>query len=77
MPADLVRGWINEVPPLDQAAMEAARSRQDELTKPPGSLGRLEDISVQLAGIQARPIPQIAAKAVVVAAAATAWRPKG
>ncbi len=37
--------------PLDRAAMDAARSRQAELAKPPGSLGRLEDLSVQLAGI--------------------------
>ena len=37
--------------PLDAAAMDAARKRQDQLAKPPGSLGRLEDLSVQLAGI--------------------------
>ena len=32
--------------------MAAARARQDVLTKPPGSLGRLEELSVRLAGIQ-------------------------
>lgn len=31
--------------------MEKARERQAQLAKPPGSLGRLEDLSVQLAGI--------------------------
>ena len=36
---------------LDQAAMDAARERQAQLAKPPGSLGRLEDLSIQLAGI--------------------------
>ena len=36
---------------LDEAAMAAARERQAQLAKPPGSLGRLEDLSVQLAGI--------------------------
>ena len=42
---------IEAVKPLDAAAMEAARRRQADLAKPPGSLGRLEDLSVQLAGI--------------------------
>lgn len=35
----------------DEAAMEKARERQAQLAKPPGSLGRLEDLSIQLAGI--------------------------
>ena len=39
------------IQPLDEAAMGAARERQAQLAKPPGSLGRLEDLSVQLAGI--------------------------
>ena len=40
-----------KIEPLDEAAMIAARARQAQLAKPPGSLGRLEDLSVQLAGI--------------------------
>lgn len=43
--------WIDSVGPLDGAAMEAARQRQAMLAKPPGSLGRLEELSIQLAGI--------------------------
>ena len=43
--------WIQRVSVLDEAAMAAARARQAQLAKPPGSLGRLEDLSVQLAGI--------------------------
>ena len=39
------------IQPLDDTAMTAARERQAQLAKPPGSLGRLEDLSVQLAGI--------------------------
>lgn len=35
----------------DVAAMEAARQRQAQLAKPPESLGRLEELSIQLAGI--------------------------
>ena len=42
------------VRPLDEAAMEAARSRQSRLAKPPGSLGKLEEISVRLSGITRR-----------------------
>ena len=36
---------------LDAGAMAAARERQAQLAKPPGSLGRLEELSIQLAGI--------------------------
>ena len=39
------------VSPLQESAMAAARARQAQLAKPPGSLGRLEELSVQLAGI--------------------------
>ena len=39
------------IEPLNDAAMAKARQRQAELAKPPGSLGRLEELSVQLAGI--------------------------
>ena len=42
---------IAAIAPLDQAAMDQARLRQAQLAKPPGSLGRLEDLSIQLAGI--------------------------
>lgn len=45
---------IQSVAPLDTAAMAAARERQAKLAKPPGSLGRLEDLSIQLAGITGR-----------------------
>ena len=38
------------------------------LTKPQGSLGRLEELSVQLAGIQGKPLPRIKNKAIVVMA---------
>lgn len=42
---------ILSVVPLDNTAMDAARMRQAQLAKPPGSLGRLEELSIQLAGI--------------------------
>ena len=43
--------WIQKVALPDETAMAAARQRQAQLAKPPGSLGRLEDLSIQLAGI--------------------------
>ncbi len=42
---------INGIKPLDETAMRAARARQDSLVKPAGSLGRLEELSIQIAGI--------------------------
>lgn len=39
------------IQPLDESAMSDARARQDQLTKPQGALGRLETLSIQLAGI--------------------------
>ena len=42
---------LASVAPLSQEAMAAARQRQAALAKPPESLGRLEELSVQLAGI--------------------------
>ncbi|MCE7795471.1 nicotinate-nucleotide--dimethylbenzimidazole phosphoribosyltransferase [Sphingobium sufflavum] len=43
----------------DAAATQAARARQGQLTKPPGSLGRLEDIAIFLAGWQGRERPAL------------------
>jgi len=54
--------------PLDEGAMAEAQARQDILTKPQGSLGRLEELSVQLAGIQGKPVPQIRHKAIITMA---------
>ena len=57
-----------QIAPLDQEAMAAARARQDTLTKPLGSLGRLEELSVLLAGILGQPVPRIGRKTVILAA---------
>ena len=45
-----------------------ARERQGQLTKPPGSLGRLEELSVQLAGIRRTPRPKLRHKAILTMA---------
>src|SRR5215207_2249298 len=60
---------IRLIQPLDEKSMIFARARQDMLTKPPGSLGRLEELSIQLAGITANPLPSVELKTVVVMAA--------
>jgi len=62
----LLTETIQNIKPLDNNSMSLARARQETLTKPAGSLGRLEELSVQLAGIQGRPLPQIKKKSIIV-----------
>ena len=57
------------IEPLDAVAMTAARARQAQLAKPPGSLGRLEDLSVQIAGITGKVHHKIEKKHLLVFAA--------
>ena len=66
---DLLTRTIKTLKPLDKEAMDAARARQDTLTKPAGSLGRLEELSIQLAGIQGKARPVIEKKAMITMAA--------
>jgi nicotinate-nucleotide--dimethylbenzimidazole phosphoribosyltransferase len=56
---------IAAIAPLDAGSVAAARARQDSLTKPRGSLGVLEDVSVQLAGLAAQCPPPLPAPATV------------
>ena len=64
-----LRDYISAVSPLDDGAMAAARERQAQLAKPPGSLGRLEELSVQVAGITGKVHNQIEKKHLLVFAA--------
>jgi len=64
-PFDDFRALIEAMPEADVAAVDAARARQAELTKPVGSLGWLEDIAKWLAGWQ-RGAPHIDAPLVAV-----------
>ena len=65
---EVLSNIIGMIKPLDEGAMAEARLKQDRLTKPQGSLGRLEELSVQLAGIQGKPVPQIRHKAIITMA---------
>jgi len=60
---------LDAISPLDETAMAIARRRLDALTKPPGSLGRLEELAVWLAGVTGRPDARIDLPAIIVAAA--------
>lgn len=51
--------WRAPLPTPDQRIADEARARQDSLTKPPGSLGRLEALAVRLAAQQARQRPRV------------------
>lgn len=64
-----LRGLLSAVKPLDEDAMAKAKERMDRLTKPLGSLGRLEEIAVRVAGIAGTPLPNVENKAVIVFAA--------
>ena len=56
------------IPSLDETIMEEARQYIDSLTKPPGSLGRLEDIAIQFAGMTGQIQPDITPGILVFAA---------
>lgn len=58
-----------KIRPLDETAMAFARRRQAELAKPPGSLGRLEEMSIQVAGITGKVSNRIEKKHLLVFAA--------
>ncbi len=49
--SELIRSTIEGIAPLSDDAMQAARQRQARLTKPPGSLGELEELAARLAGL--------------------------
>ncbi|WP_223444791.1 nicotinate-nucleotide--dimethylbenzimidazole phosphoribosyltransferase [Pseudomonas sp. BF-R-19] len=51
--------WLNPCKPVDAQAVEQALARQQQLTKPAGSLGQLEALAVQLAGLQGRVKPSL------------------
>lgn len=61
---DKIRNVIGRIKPLDGRVMAEAKASQDNLTKPPGSLGQLESLSIQVAGIKGDPRPRIVHKVI-------------
>ncbi len=59
---------LPSIPDFDVKSAEQAQLRQNTLTKPAGSLGRLETLSIQLAGMRGQPRPSFPRKAVIVMA---------
>ncbi|WP_068082167.1 nicotinate-nucleotide--dimethylbenzimidazole phosphoribosyltransferase [Polycladidibacter stylochi] len=66
LPFDDFRNLVNAMPGPDKKAVEAVRQREATLTKPAGSLGRLEEIVEWLAAWQGQPKPNVARPLVAV-----------
>jgi nicotinate-nucleotide--dimethylbenzimidazole phosphoribosyltransferase len=67
--AERIARTVAAIQPADQGAAGEASERHDRLTKPPGALGRLEALAVQIAGMTGNPRPRLTQRLVVVAAA--------
>lgn len=59
IPFDDIRALVKAMPGPDTAAIAAVAARDAVLTKPPGSLGRLEEIVLWLAAWQGKPLPTV------------------
>jgi nicotinate-nucleotide--dimethylbenzimidazole phosphoribosyltransferase len=68
-PMTSVNELISRTEPLDQAVMDKAQARLDSLTKPVGSLGRLEELAQWLAGVTQQSRPRLPRKVVFTFAA--------
>ncbi len=66
--SSLIKQVCGQIEPIDQSWLSAARERQLTLTKPPGSLGRLEEIANRLAAIQRTVTPCVTDKRIYVVA---------
>lgn len=68
MQIDPIESYRKKIKPLNEAALLEAALHLDQLTKPQGSLGKLESIAKQVAGITGLKIPDLSCKAVIVMA---------
>jgi nicotinate-nucleotide--dimethylbenzimidazole phosphoribosyltransferase len=65
-PFDDIRDLLARLPPIDAEAVAATRAREGRLLKPPGALGRLEEIAEWLSGWTGKAPPQITRPLVAV-----------
>ena len=63
---NIIKTTIETIQSADKAALAKARTRQEELAKPPGSLGLLEEISIRIAGMTGNVINRIDSGCVAV-----------
>ncbi|MDG2467151.1 MAG: nicotinate-nucleotide--dimethylbenzimidazole phosphoribosyltransferase [Alphaproteobacteria bacterium] len=63
---DHIHTYMANLPAIDTAKADQAHDRQQQLTKPPGSLGRLEDLAIWMAGWQGQEKPQVKAPACLI-----------
>ena len=63
---DAFRAALHDLPAPDAGAVAAAQARNGQLTKPPGALGRLEELAIWMAGWQGTDRPHVAAPQVIV-----------
>lgn len=66
---ELLRSTIAAIGDLNQTMVEKAQQRLDQLTKPPGSLGKLETTAIKLAGITEELYPDLSSRQLVLFAA--------
>lgn len=64
--SNLIAQTIEQVGSLEREAMVQAREKLDGLLKPIGSLGKLEELAVQMAGILGYPLPNLDSKAIIM-----------
>ncbi|HWI54789.1 MAG TPA: nicotinate-nucleotide--dimethylbenzimidazole phosphoribosyltransferase, partial [Desulfobacteria bacterium] len=62
----LLENTLKQIGNLDRESMEKTQARLNDLIKPPGSLGVLEDLALQLSGIYGDPMPKLGEKAIIV-----------
>lgn len=60
---------IEQIKPLNEEIMKKVKDHVDNLTKPLGSLGRIEELAIQVAGITNQERPTVQSPAIIVAAA--------